>query len=59
MRVIAGLLCAFGRCHPISRSREPNTEDGATVAAPKANTITTTVKKATTESKSDNSINQT
>src|SRR5271168_232770 len=43
---MAGPGSVLGRCQPISRRREPSTEDGAMAAAPKANTITTTVRKA-------------
>ena len=44
---MAGLVSALDRCQPISRRRDPRTEDGsASVAAPKAKTITTTVRKA-------------
>src|SRR6266446_3999399 len=47
---MAGFACALGRCQPISRRRDPSTEEGATVAAPKANTTITMVRKATMES---------
>src|ERR1700731_4124251 len=47
---MAGLVWVLGRCHPISRRRDPSTDEGATEAAPKANTITTMVRKAKMES---------
>src|SRR5580658_8131626 len=47
---MTGLAWALGRCQPISRKRDPRTEDGATEAAPKAKTTTTMVRKTKMES---------
>src|SRR5229473_2211251 len=54
---MAGFAWALGRCQPISRRRDPSTEEGATVAAPKANTITAIVRNTKMESAS--AMNQT
>src|SRR3981081_4898704 len=56
---MAGLVWALGRCQPISRRRDPSTDEGATDAAPKANTITTMVRKAKMERASASVMDQT
>src|ERR1700737_4841814 len=56
---MAGLVWVLGRCHPISRKREQSTDEGATEAAPKANTITTMVRNAKMERASASVMNQT
>src|SRR5208282_1476143 len=42
---MTGLAWALGRCQPISRRRDPSTDEGTTAAAPKANTVTTMATK--------------